>query len=126
MNKKHSSNKGGTCFDIPCTRGPEVLDLLIALDPLAHPDSEKRYRQRAERFCENLMARRLMGEVNEQYVNAAIDRLFTAAEVIDEIRPEVLAELKFQMCALYFGKKTARDYAQDRLENGAPEDHSLN
>ena len=115
-----------TCFDLPCTRGPELLSLLEAIDPLPLPDSERRYQERAERFCEALMWRRITGEVHEAYVNAAIDRIFTAAEVIDEIKPEVLAELKFQICVLYFKKKSPRDYAQDRLENGAPEDHSLN
>jgi hypothetical protein len=102
MNKKNASDKGSTCFDLPATRGPEVLDLQIALDPLAHPESEKRYRERAERFCENLMWHRLTGEVNEMYVYAAVERLFTATEVIDEIAPEVLHNLKFKTCQLYF------------------------
>jgi hypothetical protein len=92
-----------TCFDLPATQGPQVLALLVEIDPLNHPDSEKRYQERAERFCQNLMWRRITGDVNPEYINAAVDRLFTAAEVIDEIKPETLQNLKFQICQLYFG-----------------------
>jgi len=98
---------------------PELLSLLKAIDPVCHPDSEKRYRERAERFCQNLMWRRITGDVTPEYVNAAVDRIFTAAEVIDEIPPKLLHELKFQICALYFEKKSGVDYAIDRLEEDA-------
>jgi len=52
-------------------------------------EAEKRYRERAERFCQNLMWRRITGNVNPQYVYAAIEGIFTAAEVIDEMPPAV-------------------------------------
>ena len=131
MNNNDYNDDGSskTCFDLPATRDPEVLALFEEIDPLSHPDSERRYRERVGRFCENLMWRRITGDVNPAFVRALIDRTFTAAEVIDEIPPETLEELKFQICALYFKKKrkkSARDHAEDRLENGAPEDHSLN
>jgi hypothetical protein len=94
--------KETACFDIPATRGPAVLALLVELDPLAHPDSEKRYQERAERFCQNLMWRRLTGEVTPGFINAAVERMFTAAEIIDEVQAEVLQTLKFKLCQLYF------------------------
>ena len=91
-----------TCFDLPATRGPEVLALLVELDPLSHPDSEQRYQERAERLCQNLIWRRITGDVTPEYIGAAVDRLFTAAEIIDEIKPEILQNLKFKICQLYF------------------------
>src|SRR5262249_478137 len=102
--RKMNSNldeKTSTCFDLPPTRGPALLALLIEIDPLAHPESEKRYPERAERFCQNLMWRRLTGSIIPETINAAVDRIFTAAEVVDEMRPEVLQNLKFQICSLY-------------------------
>ena len=61
MNNENEQRQ--TWFDLPATRGPELLSLLKAIDPVCHPDSEKRYRERPERFCQNLRWRRITGDV---------------------------------------------------------------
>jgi hypothetical protein len=91
-----------TCFDIPACRGPEVLALMVEIDPLPHPESEKRYQERAARFCQNLIWRRITGDVNPRYIHAAVERLFTAAEIVDEVSPATLQDLIFRICQLYF------------------------
>ena len=76
---------------------------LLALDPLASAEpEEQRYQERTERFCQNLTWRRMTGEITPEYVNLAVERMFTAAELVDEIRPEDLVNLKYQICSLYF------------------------
>jgi hypothetical protein len=92
-----------TCFDIPATRGPGVLALLIEIDPLAGLDAEDTsYRDRTEKFCQNLTWRRMTGDVTPEFVNASVERMFTVAELVDEVRPEDLQNLKFRICQLYF------------------------
>src|ERR1700745_3338383 len=92
-----------TCFDVPSLQGPGVLALLVEIDPLAGLESEEqRYPERTERFCQNLTWRRLTGEVTPEYVNAAVERMFTAPEIVDEVKPQVLQNLKYRICQLYF------------------------
>jgi hypothetical protein len=92
-----------TCFDIPATRGPGVLALLIEIDPLAGSEmEEQRYQERTEKFCQNLTWRRMTGDITPEYVNLSVERMFTAAELVDEIRPEDLQNLKYRICSLYF------------------------
>lgn len=92
-----------TCFDVPSTRGPKVLALLVEIDPLASLEAEEQlYQERTERFCQNLTWRRLTGDVTPEFVNLSVERMFTPAELIDEVRPEDLQNLKYQVCQLYF------------------------
>jgi DNA/RNA-binding domain of Phe-tRNA-synthetase-like protein len=92
-----------TCFDIPATQGPRVLALLIEIDPLTGLEAEETsYRDRAEKFCQNLTWRRMTGDVTPEYVNVSVERMFTAAELVDEVRAEDLQNLKFRICQLYF------------------------
>ena len=92
-----------TCFDIPATKGPSVLALLIEIDPLVGLDPEEiSYRDRVEKFCQNLTWRRMTGSVTPEFVNVSVERMFTAAELVDEVRPEDLQNLKFRICQLYF------------------------
>jgi hypothetical protein len=92
-----------TCFDIPSTQGPGVLALLIEIDPLTGLEAEDTsYRDRVEKFCQNLMWRRNDGERYPEYVNVSVERMFTAAELVDEVRPDDLQTLKYRICQLYF------------------------
>jgi DNA/RNA-binding domain of Phe-tRNA-synthetase-like protein len=92
-----------TCFDVPSMQGPGILALLIEIDPLASlEEDEVHYRDRTEKFCQNLIYRRMTGDVTPEYVNVAVERMFTAAELVDEVRAEDLQNLKYRICQLYF------------------------
>src|SRR3977135_1758719 len=92
-----------TCFDVPSIQGPGVLALLVEINPLAGLESEEqRYQERTERFCQNLTWRRLTGDVTPEYVNFAVERMFTPAELVDEVKPQALQNLKYLICRLYF------------------------
>lgn len=103
-----------TPFDLPGSRGPDLLSLLVEMDPLATAEEEDRcYQERAERFCEKLLWRNLTGEVTPAFIGVAVDRMFTPAEVIDDVRYETLQNLKYRICQLYF--PCANDY-QSRVK----------
>ena len=101
MNKEPEPEE--TCFDVPATRGPKVLALLVEIDPLACAEpEEQRYQERTERFCQNLTWRRLTGEVTPEFINLSVEHMFTPAELIDEVKPDDLQNLKYRVCQLYF------------------------
>jgi hypothetical protein len=103
MNNDLKEEPEKTSFDIPFTQGPKVLALLVEIDPVARLEPEdQRYRDRTERFCQNLLWRRVTGEVTPEFINMSVERMFTPAELIDEIMPEALQDLKYRMCQLYF------------------------
>src|ERR1700740_836774 len=103
MSKDLKEEPEETCFDIPSSQGPSVLALLVELNPLAGLElEEQRYRERTERFCQNLTWRRLAGGVYPEYVNLSGERLFPPAELIDEVKPKILQNLKYRICQLYF------------------------
>ena len=92
-----------TCFDVPSTQGPGVLALLVEIDPLFGLEAEEqRYGERAEKFCQNITYRRMTGDITPEYVNVSVERMFTAAELVDEVRPVDLQTLKYKICQLYF------------------------
>ena len=92
-----------TCFDVPSLQGPSVLALLVEINPLSELDSEEqRYPERTERFCQNLTYRRITGNITPEYINVSVERMFTAAELIDDVAPEALQNLKYRICQLYF------------------------
>jgi hypothetical protein len=92
-----------TCFDVPAMRGPQVLALLVEIDPLAGLEIEDQcYQERTERFCSNLTWRRVTGDVTPEFVNLSVERMFTPAELIDEVAPDDLQNLKYRICQLYF------------------------
>jgi hypothetical protein len=87
--------------ELPACRGPEVLALLIEINPINDP-REQRYPSRVEKFCSNFVIRKLMGEITVSFVEAAVDRMFTADEVAGTIDPEKLAVLKSKVTTLFF------------------------
>ena len=96
-------NETETCFDVPASRGPEILSLLVELDPLASAEPDERcYSDRVERFCQNIVWRRLTGDVTPQYIGLAIERMFSAPEMVDHIQLQVLEDFKYRVCKLFF------------------------
>lgn len=75
--------------------------MLVELDPLASTEpEERRYPERVERFCQNLILRRLTGSLSPEYLGEAIQRMFSPAEVVDLLSRDSLERLKFKVCQL--------------------------
>src|SRR5215468_3971682 len=97
-----------SCSEIPACRGPEVLFLLIEVDPISgkeyeqYPDAyPKEYRERVERFSRNYIWRRITGEITIEFLEAAVERMFTADEVSSVVDLAKLKELKHRIVHLF-------------------------
>jgi hypothetical protein len=66
-----------SCSEIPACRGPEVLALLIEVNPIQEPELQ-RYPARVEKFCSNFVIRKIMGDITVLFVEAAVGRMFNA------------------------------------------------
>jgi len=97
------------CFsDIPACRGREVLFLLTEVDPISRKESEqypdaypKEYRERVEKFSRNFIWRRITGEITIEFLEAAVERMFTADEVSSVVDLAKLKELKHRILNLF-------------------------
>jgi hypothetical protein len=87
--------------EIPAWRGPEVLSLLIEVNPIQEPGLQ-RYRARVAKFCSNFIIRKIMGDVSVPFVEAAIDRMFNADEVTGVVHLAKLECLKRKIVSLFF------------------------
>ena len=74
--------------EIPACWGREVLSLLIEADPISGEESgqcpdayPKEYRERVEKFSRNYIWRRITGDITIEFLEAAVERMFTADEV---------------------------------------------
>ena len=97
------------CSEIPACRGREVLSLLIEVDPISgkefeqYPDAyPKDYPERVEKFCRNYIWRKITGDVTVEFLEAAVDRMFSADEVTCVVDLERLKRLKHQIVGLFF------------------------
>jgi hypothetical protein len=97
-----------SCSEIPACRGPEVLSILVEVDPIAgklceqYPDAyPKDYPERAEKFCRNYTWRKITGDVTVEFLEAAVDRMFNADEVTRVVDLERLKRLKHQIVSLF-------------------------
>jgi hypothetical protein len=93
------------CSEIPACRGPEVLSILVEVDPIAGKISEeypKDYPERVEKFCRNYIWRKITGDVTAEFLEAAMDRMFSADEVTSVVDLERLERLKHQIVGLFF------------------------
>jgi hypothetical protein len=77
-----------SCSEIPACRGPEVLAILVKIDPISGKESEeyphifpKDYPERVEKFCGNYIWRKITGDITAEFLEALVDRMFTADEV---------------------------------------------
>src|SRR5208282_5682866 len=84
-----------SCSEIPACRGPEVLAVLVEVDPIKNPQAEeKRYAERVDKFSMNFIWRMLTGDITIQFLDAAVERMLNAQEVTDEVEPAKLRELQ--------------------------------
>ena len=98
----------GSCSQIPACRGREVLFVLIEVDPISGKESErypdaypKEYRQRVEKFSRNYIWRKITGDITIEFLEAAVERMFTADEVSTVVQPAKLKELKHRIVHLF-------------------------
>ena len=105
------------CSEIPACRGPEVLSLVVKIDPISgkeanrYPDAyPKEYRERVENFSRNYIWRRITGAISIEFLEAAVERMFTADEVSGVVDLAKLKELKHRIVDLFlYAKETGRN-----------------
>ena len=107
------------CSEIPACRGPEVLSLVVVVkvDPISGNESEqypyaypKEYRERVENFSKNFIWRRITGDITIDFLEAAVERMFTADEVSGVVDLAKLKEPKHRIVHLFlYGKDTGRN-----------------
>jgi hypothetical protein len=73
--------KAQSLSEIPACRDPEVLALLLDVNPIQEPELQ-RYPARVEKFCSNFVIRKLMGDIAVPFVEAVVDRMFNADEAL--------------------------------------------
>ena len=93
--------KAQSCSEIPACRGPEVLALLIEVNPIQEPELQ-RYPARVEKFCSNFVIRKLLGDITVLFVEAVVDRMFNADEVTSIVDLAKLDCLKRKIVSLFF------------------------
>ena len=104
--------------EIPASRAREVLFLLIELDPISGKESEqypdaypKGYRERVEKFSRNYIWRRITGDITIEFIEAAVERMFTADEVSGVVDLAKLKELKHRVFHLFlYAKESGRNH----------------
>ena len=107
-----------SCSEIPACRGPEVLFLLTEVDPISgkafdqYPDAyPKEYRERVEKFSRNYIWRKLTGDITIEFLEAAVERMFTADEVSSVVNIAKLKELKHRIVHLFlYANDTGRNH----------------
>jgi hypothetical protein len=97
-----------SCSEIPACRGPEVLSLLNEVDPISGKESvqdpdayPKEYRKRVENFSRNFIWRRISGDITIEFLEAAVERMFTADEVSSVVDLAKLKELRHRIVHLF-------------------------
>src|SRR6266446_8686347 len=102
------------CSEIPACRGREVLSLLIEVDPISGKEDAypKEYRQRVEKFSRNYIWRKITGDITIEFLEAAVERMFTADEVSSVVDLAKLKELKHRILHLFlYANDGGRDYS---------------
>jgi 2'-5' RNA ligase superfamily len=101
-----------SCSEIPACRGPEVLSILVEVDPITGKMSEeypKDYPERVEKFCRNYIWRKVTGDITVEFLEAAVDRMFTADEVACVVDLARLKRLKCQIGGLFFTRCASKN-----------------
>src|SRR4029077_8424855 len=101
MNWRFDLSTIESCSEIPACRGPEVLSLVVKVDPISGNELEqypdvypKEYRDRVENFSRNYIWRKITGDITIEFLEAAVERMFTADEVSSVVDLAKLKELK--------------------------------
>jgi hypothetical protein len=117
MNRRFDLSTVQSFSEIPACRAREVLFLLIEIDPVSGKESEeypdsypKEYRERVEIFSRNYIWRRITGDITIGFLEAAVERMFTADEVSGVVDLAKLRELKHRIVQLFL-------YARDAGRN---------
>jgi hypothetical protein len=97
-----------SCSEIPACRGPEVLAILVEIDPISGKESEeyphifpKDYPERVAKFCGKYIWRKIIGEITIAFIEAAVERMFNADEVTSVVNPAKLKRLKHEIVTLF-------------------------
>ena len=90
--------------EIPACKGPEILSLLIEVNPIRGPELQ-RYPARVEKFCSNFVIRKIMGDITVLFVEAAVERMFNADEVTSVVDLAKLELLKRKIVSLFFTQR---------------------
>ena len=93
--------KAQSLSEIPACQGPEILALLIELNPIQEPELQ-RYPARVNKFCSNFVIRKLMGDITVPFLDAVVDRMFNADEVTSIVDLAKLELLKRKIVSLFF------------------------
>ena len=108
MNRRFDLSTIESFSEIPTCRARKVLSLLIELDPISGNESEqypdsypKEYRERVEKFSRNYIWRRITGDITIEFLEPAVERMFTADEVSSVVDLAELKELKHRIVQLF-------------------------
>ena len=77
------------------------MALLIEVNPIQEPELQ-RYPARVEKFCSSFVIRKLMGDITDSFVEAAVERMFNADEVASVVDLAKLECLKRKIVSLFF------------------------
>jgi len=92
--------KAQSLSELPACRGPEILGLLVELNPIQEPELRS-YPARLEKFCSNFVIRKLLGDITVPFVEAVVERMFTADEVTSAVDLAKLECLKGKIVSLF-------------------------
>ena len=117
MNRRFDLSTIESWSEIPACRAREVLFLLTEVDPISRKEFEqypdaypKEYQERVEIFSRNYIWRRLTADITVEFLEAAVERMFSADEVSLVVDLAKLKELKHRIVHLFL-------YADDSGRN---------
>jgi hypothetical protein len=97
-----------SCSEIPACRGPEGLAIFLEINPISGKESEeyphifaKDYPERVEKFSGNYIWRKITGDITAEFLEALVDRMFTADEVTRVVDLGKLRRLKHEIVSLF-------------------------
>jgi hypothetical protein len=86
----------------------QVLSLVVKVDPISGNESEqypdaypKEYRERVENFSRNFIWQKITGDITVEFLEAAVERMFSADEVCGVVDLAKLKELKHRIVHLF-------------------------
>jgi hypothetical protein len=95
-------------------RGLTSIDSSAAASLLAHLYSNtypKEYRERVETFSRNFIWRKITGDITIEFLEAAVERMFTADEVSSVVDLAKLKELRHRIVHLFlYANDTGRNH----------------
>jgi hypothetical protein len=85
-----------------------------------YPDAyPKEYRQRVEKFSTNYIWQKINGDITIEFLETAVERMFTADEVSSVVDLAKLKELKHRIVHLFlYANDSARNYRGMKFRRG--------